>query len=213
MPEIIKYPKINYIGDYIRAKYLELYMKKGKGKCLDIGCGNMRYGSLVEEKGHEYYGIDPAATPANIQCFLKLKSDSAENLSFKEGEFDCAICIDVLEHLKNPKKAIEEAWRILKLGSYLYLHTPNINQTHILFPHKHQENHIVEGFTEQELHNLFYETGFLKINIIPTFNIFEMLAWEIFHATNKEVSISLEKLLNFKLESYKNGGWLCICQK
>ena len=45
-----------------------------------------------------------------------------QNLSNRENSFDFVISGQIIEHLKNPKKAIDESHRVLKVGG-MAIHT------------------------------------------------------------------------------------------
>jgi len=51
-------------------------------------------------------------------------ADSA-HLPFKEGTFDVAICREVIEHVPDTDDTFQEIKRVLKLGGYLLITTPN----------------------------------------------------------------------------------------
>jgi len=58
----------------------------------------------------------------------KFQELNAEDLSiFDDQFFQIVICKHVVEHLKNPQKAINEMCRILKSGGLLLLATPNLD--------------------------------------------------------------------------------------
>ena len=44
---------------------------------------------------------------------------NAENLNFPDNEFDLVFSNSVLEHVKNPKKALQEMYRVIKPGGKL----------------------------------------------------------------------------------------------
>lgn len=56
---------------------------------------------------------------------LKLKRGFLENLPIKDNSFGVVICIRTLHHLKNPQKAIQEIYRVLKPGGYFILEFAN----------------------------------------------------------------------------------------
>lgn len=56
---------------------------------------------------------------------LKLKKGFLENLPLKDNSFGVVICIRTVHHLKNPQKAIQEIYRVLKPGGYLILEFAN----------------------------------------------------------------------------------------
>jgi len=71
-------------------------------------------------------------------CFIQ---GNVENLTFPDNEFDLAFSISVLEHVKNPKKALQEIYRVIKPGGKLllcidYFHAPGGNHLYdyIYFP-------------------------------------------------------------------------------
>jgi len=57
----------------------------------------------------------------NISLFV----GDANMMPLKESRFDMILCAEVIEHLKQPNKAITEIYRILKPGGYAIITTPN----------------------------------------------------------------------------------------
>lgn len=50
--------------------------------------------------------------------------DNMENSCFKDGEVGTVVCLETLEHVKHPCRALREARRILKPGGYLLVSSP-----------------------------------------------------------------------------------------
>jgi 2-polyprenyl-3-methyl-5-hydroxy-6-metoxy-1,4-benzoquinol methylase len=50
---------------------------------------------------------------------------SGEDLPFEDESFDLVLSVQVLEHVKHPRRYVEEAWRVLKPGGHLYLACEN----------------------------------------------------------------------------------------
>lgn len=48
-------------------------------------------------------------------------------LPFADNEFDVVYCVDVLEHLENPAKALEEMYRICKNGAKVIIKAPHFS--------------------------------------------------------------------------------------
>lgn len=98
--------------------------KEIKGKVLEIGAGtgaNLAY----YPKNIEYIALEPndAMHPylkkeIEREGFsnTKILNDSAENISFKDGNFDYVISSLVLCSVSDPKKVFEEILRVLKPG-------------------------------------------------------------------------------------------------
>ena len=108
------------------------HIKKIKtGKVLDVGCA---YGFMLQKfpDSFQKFGTD-VSEYAIDEAKKRLPSavynvGSAENkLPFKENFFDMILFNDVIEHLENPKVALENISRVLKKGGVLYITTPNLN--------------------------------------------------------------------------------------
>ena len=52
------------------------------------------------------------------------------NLPLENESIDAIICIAVLEHIKNPFKAFEEMYRVLKKGGYCFIYVPFLYRYH-----------------------------------------------------------------------------------
>jgi len=117
-------PKVtqqNYLVNSRLSKLLkrgvEKYLVEKKAVVLDIGCGRKPYQPFFLGKTALYIGID--IKPGE---FVDILGDG-KNLPFKESCFSACLCLQVLEHLDEPKTVIEEVFRVLKSGGLLYLST------------------------------------------------------------------------------------------
>lgn len=194
-----------YIGDIVRYRYVEKHLASGNGMCLDAGCGDNIYKELVEKKGYEWVGIDVKAKPPAIY-------GDVTSIPFPNGYFNAVLCVDVLEHVSEDLKALREMHRVLKTGGQLVLHTPNKDQTHIFEEFQDNPDHARKGYSDQKLSVFFSEAGFKEIDIHPTFNILECISWELLNLRELDQQ-SLERLLTFDINKYKNLGWICISGK
>lgn len=105
---------------------------------LDVGCGE---GFLVEylPNGVDYVGVDyssesikfakvqseklvPAKAGIQIQK-VEFRVADIYNLPFDSKNFDLITCLEVLEHLETPEKALEEIRRVAK--KYVILSVPH----------------------------------------------------------------------------------------
>ena len=109
--------------------------------CLAIGGGPSR--------------THPAALNLNIGPFkdVDIVAD-AHDLPYKEGVVDVITCEEVLEHIKNPIKVVEEMFRVLKPGGVIYASTPFMISYHG-YPHHYQ------NFTLSGHEALFTDRGFI----------------------------------------------------
>lgn len=111
-----------------RIKYLEKLLGKFKNKkILDIGCGTGGFVAASNLKGARAVGIEPDKKAIEICRLKKCKviKSTAENLPFKDNQFDIIHCHTVLEHVKNIEKSILEMVRVIKKNGIIYIKCPN----------------------------------------------------------------------------------------
>ncbi len=114
-----------YKYERIRAKLAVSYCD---GLILDVGCGRK---SLLDylPKGVNYVGLDYPPTSALYGGNPNVYSD-AESLPFAEFAFDTVVCLEVLEHLKEPERALCEARRVLSSGGAVVISVPFLYPIH-----------------------------------------------------------------------------------
>jgi len=87
-----------------------------KNRVADIGCFQAPLRTLLTDC--TYTGVDIVGDP-DIQFNL----DSKQPLPFQENEFDCVLCIEVLEHLDNLHGVFDQLIRIS--NRYIIVSLPN----------------------------------------------------------------------------------------
>jgi 2-polyprenyl-6-hydroxyphenyl methylase/3-demethylubiquinone-9 3-methyltransferase len=102
-------------------------------RVADVGCGAGTQGMLWAQAGHRVFGIDinddlvdlarTRAAQAGLDAmFLK---GSADELPWETGAFDVCIVPELLEHVENWERCLDEVCRIVRPGGYLFLTTTN----------------------------------------------------------------------------------------
>jgi len=97
-----------------------------KSRILDIGCGDGFFLSLLRDLGFiDIQGIDPSETFLH-RCRNKALPVEKKNLFELEPgpRFDLILLIEVLEHMKEPRKALEVIRSILREEGKLLLTVP-----------------------------------------------------------------------------------------
>ncbi len=86
---------------------------------LDIGCGTGSNLLFLLKMGLDITGLDPSPYMLDIASKkmghrADLYRDYAENLPFEDNSFNHACLVTTLEFVDNPRKALEEAFRVTK---------------------------------------------------------------------------------------------------
>jgi 2-polyprenyl-3-methyl-5-hydroxy-6-metoxy-1,4-benzoquinol methylase len=110
-----------------------------KGKTiLDVGCGSGYVSSFLEKQGNRCYGLtvsvqEAALAAKSITDARVLNIESAQELPYEKGFFDAVLFLDVLEHLRDPKKTLELVRPYLKPDAEVIASIPNVANFRIRF--------------------------------------------------------------------------------
>lgn len=109
------------------ASYIRKRTKKDEA-ILEIGCTHGYLFSYLKDYTNKY-GIDISSSAIEhakeINPDVQFTVMNAETLSFPENTFQLVVCIDTIEHVKNPEACIKEVSRVLKQNGTLIIVTPN----------------------------------------------------------------------------------------
>lgn len=105
------------------------------GRIIDLGCLDSRIYSLLKKRlpyvKIDYLGVDIAAKAVEDmqkiypdETYAKFQVLDVYNTGLPSESFDYAVLGELIEHLEEPKKAVDEAMRILRKGGTLALSTP-----------------------------------------------------------------------------------------
>jgi ubiquinone/menaquinone biosynthesis C-methylase UbiE len=153
---------------------------------LEMGCGSAYFATALRRgipgSSFRYSGIDMADQALEVaRTFVEpqdrlMKGDVAA-MPFKDGEFDTVLYLDVIEHVTQDKKSLEEAFRVLRSGGRLIISTPNsgalLTDTFFceyMHDHGHMDNQR-PGYTAAELSALLKSAGF-TIGSVQYSNVF-----------------------------------------
>jgi ubiquinone/menaquinone biosynthesis C-methylase UbiE len=153
-------------------------------KILDLGCGTGYYLFLLSNLSLKLQltGLDNdkralEEAKASLSKSISYILSDSHKLPFKNNTFDKIIASEVLEHLRDDQKAIQEVYRILKPGGVFVISTPSINYPFFWDPinwltQRILRTHIKSGFfsgiwyghvrlyKKEELESKFIRAGF-----------------------------------------------------
>lgn len=128
----------------IRAEIAE-YIRKNNNYVLDVGCGAGNFGKYLKQTGRavDVTGIEINETAAvqaetkldKVFCIdLNLSSIDSALKNYNKSSFDYIVCADVLEHLIDPWKILQELVEYLKPGGHIVISIPNVRHWSVLLP-------------------------------------------------------------------------------
>ena len=147
-----------------------------KGKILEIGCGVGNLTNFLNKCG-ELVSIDIS------ENFIKHAQIDFKNVAFhcinvcdgnitaKLPKFDTVVCINVLEHIEDDKKAIRNMYDLLVPGGRLCIFVPAMNS---LYGAMDKDLDHYRRYNKKELYNLVTVPGFkvIKLNYSNLIGIF-----------------------------------------
>jgi SAM-dependent methyltransferase len=98
------------------------------GRVLDVGCGRGFLLDAFRRRGWSAQGTeldDRSAAHAREVLGLAVETGPAERWPWPDGHFDAVAFWHVLEHLEEPRLALERARRLLRPGGVLMVGVPN----------------------------------------------------------------------------------------
>jgi 2-polyprenyl-3-methyl-5-hydroxy-6-metoxy-1,4-benzoquinol methylase len=144
-----------------QEKYLE-HVKIGD-KTIELGCGLSYFPEMARLKGAQSYGLDFSEKAINklIETFPKVTfvNEDATKTSYGNAEFDVVVSGEVIEHLEEPQRLVDEMARICRPGGKIIISTP-----HLEFD---DPEHIWE-FDEQDLRDLMSPYGSTTIEVLKS---------------------------------------------
>lgn len=97
------------------------------GRLLDVGCAAGYLLQAAKEGGWDVAGIEPsrwAVEQARSAFRIPVYPGPLEAMGWPAESFDAIVLSDVIEHLHDPRRTLQEVHRLLQPSGVLYLSTP-----------------------------------------------------------------------------------------
>ena len=137
------YDKVRFtspVGKLADAIQKEIVLKlcdlDDKSLILDVGTGTGRFAIELAKKGAIVIGLDPSKSmirlakskciQAKVRENMNLVVADAHKLPFKNDSFDRSVSINVLNHIRDYSRVLEEIVRVLKQKGYVIANFPSI---------------------------------------------------------------------------------------
>lgn len=182
----------------ISQAHIDFCRKYAGNKILDFGCATGNYIVELEKLGFACVGVDvneryiELASKKGVEAYV-----INEKLPFEDRTFDTVIMFELLEHVQDPAKILEEAKRAARKN--ILITVPNCTDFESLRKHRLTYEHLLEldhvnFFTKQSL-SVLLSRYFEHFTIIETGKVYPWL-FDTQSFPKNVVSILLRKIVS-----------------
>ncbi|MGD1874125.1 MAG: methyltransferase domain-containing protein [Mastigocoleus sp.] len=152
------YHNISHINKYIKREIKNIAGSK-KYILADIGSGKSPYYQILSEISSKYVAVDMKDNlPENETRSIEQVYGVAEEIPLENSTIDIVLCNQVLEHVNDPIKSVDEIYRILKPGGKFIGSLPHVSPVHL-------EPYDFRRYTDLGLKKLLDSAGYTDIKI------------------------------------------------
>ena len=172
-------------------------------RILDAGAGEQdykKYCTHLRYVSQDFAEYNPEGEDSGLQMpkwnygELDIISDITK-IPEADGSFDAVMCLEVLEHVPDPIRVIQELSRLIRLGGRLILSAPFCSLTHFA------PFHFSSGFSTFFYEKHLPENGFRILELSSNGNYFEYIAQEL-----RRVESIAERYGGSKLGHFEKGA-------
>ena len=125
-----------HIINPLRANYIASKIDLSNKKVLDVGCGGGILSEALHDEGAVVTGIDAAGpgikiaklhAEKNSKSITYIESTAEDLIQNSQDRYDVVACLEVLEHVPDPKLLVKTCIDLLRPSGKLFLSTINKN--------------------------------------------------------------------------------------
>ncbi len=153
------------------SELLQAYLP-ANSSVADVGCGAGAYGPPLRAAGHDWLGLETNAHCCEVltRRQLPFRAVDSDHLPSADAEFDCAICIEVVEHTQDPAAFVGEIARITRRRALFSV--PNMEVIPYLYDWRVVPWHLLEAD-----HKNFFTRASLRALLSPFFSRVEIFPY------------------------------------
>ncbi len=159
------------INDKVRSRLPYL-----SGRVIDLGCGIRPFENEILEYASEYVGVDWDSTLHELRA--DIVADLNSSLPVPDTSFDHVVSFEVLEHLREPRTMLAEAFRVLKPKGTITLSAP-----FMWWVHEAPWDYF--RYTRFGHMELLSKAGFINIEVQPTTGFWSMWLLKLNYQTTR----------------------------
>ncbi|MCA9052865.1 MAG: class I SAM-dependent methyltransferase [Planctomycetaceae bacterium] len=110
-----------------RFEMLQRLLAHGE-KILDVGASRGHFLAEARDRGWKIAGLEAGQNAidfARSELGIEIQAGTIETAALPEGEFDCVHLSHVLEHLRDPRGAVQRIRQLLRPGGVFVVEVPN----------------------------------------------------------------------------------------
>lgn len=157
-----RYWNVSASGIWFRKIFPAILEEHASGRLLDAGAGEMLYREMLENYCEKYESLDIEGDVDHLE--------DLQDMSLESNQYDTVFCRNVLEHVEDPGKALEEVERILKPGGKAIISVPHL-------AYLHNEPGDYYRFTRHGLKELLDRAGLETIEVKEAGGLFSFLGY------------------------------------
>ena len=179
-----------YVRDILRT-YGSHNDEQGQWRLLDAGSGFGQYDRFIlrEFRNVQVKAIDVKADYLDDSRHYFQKQIAEGRIEFQQEDlldlhyeqvFDFVICIDVLEHIEEDQKVMDNIYQALQSGGHFLMHSPSIySEEDADGDDSFVDEHARVGYSKEDISAKLEAAGFQLTDVGYTYGSKGHLAWEL----------------------------------